>query len=169
MTRAFSLLLNRRSLAGALGAAIAVPNLAAAKKRKRKKKKAKFNEFGCVDVGNFCKNDDQCCSGICQGTKGKRKCKAHDQSTCQPGQDVCVDEASLCTTTAGTVGGCVRTTGNAGYCAGEADCIECAKDADCVPFCGAQGACIVCAQCVEENARGTACVGLIDEGCTFPE
>jgi hypothetical protein len=165
VTRAFSLLLTRRGLAGALGlAAIAAPNLAVAKRKKRKKK-IKRNEFGCVNVGNFCKDDGQCCSGICEG----KKCKGHDQGTCQLGQDVCAGDDAPCTQTAGGAGECLRTTGNAGYCAGEADIYPCTKDADCVPFCGPRAACIVCAQCAEVNPNGTICAGLIDDGCTFPE
>jgi hypothetical protein len=165
LTRTVSILLSRRTLAGALGlGAFALPNLVdAMKKRKRKKKKITRNAFGCVKVGNFCKNGGQCCSGICQGKKGKKKCQAHDASTCQ-GQDACVGEVAVCTTTTGVVGSCAVTTGNASYCGRSATCFDCAKDADCVPVCGAGAACIVCAECVAMGLQ-TACAGLNGGAC----
>jgi hypothetical protein len=68
LTRSVSTLLSRRRLAGALGfGALTFPGLAEARKKHKHKKKVKFNDLGCVDVGNFCQNDDQCCSGICTG------------------------------------------------------------------------------------------------------
>jgi hypothetical protein len=165
LTRAVSLLVSRRRLGLALGLGpLALPGLADAKKKHKHKKKVTFNDFGCVNVGSFCKNDDQCCSGICQGKKGKKHCQAHDASTCQPGQDSCSGLPVPCTTSAGDPdGGCTITTGNASYCEADGRCFDCAKDADCVPFCGPQAACIVCAGCVTEK---TVCVG--PSACTFP-
>ena len=64
----------------------------ARKKRKRRKKakKAKPNAYDCLDVGDPCKNADHCCSGICQGKKGKKKCQAHGMGTCdQEGPGYC--------------------------------------------------------------------------------
>src|SRR4051794_8512906 len=116
LARSVSTMLSRRTLASALGlGALALPGLAEAKKKHhhKKKKKVKFNDFGCVDVGRFCKNNDQCCSGICEGKKDKKKCQAHDESTCQAGQDSCAGSPELCTTSAGGPGQCVQTTGNA--------------------------------------------------------
>jgi hypothetical protein len=169
LTRSVSTLLSRRSLAGALGlGALALPGLADAKKKHKhkKKKKVKLNDFGCVDVGNFCKNSSQCCSGICQGKKGKKKCQAHDDGGCQEGQDACLGVMALCNIE-GVMGECTRTTGDAGYCfGGSGDCFDCSKDADCVPFCGAQAACIVCtADCAAEGT--TACVAPPGGTCTF--
>src|SRR5687768_4676174 len=72
---------------------------AKSKKRKRKKKpkKASPNEYGCLDVGNPCQDADQCCSGICDGTKGKRTCRAHDTGTCkQDGQLVPCNNRTNC-------------------------------------------------------------------------
>ncbi len=135
----------------------------AATAAKRRKKKLKRNEFGCVNVGKFCKNAAQCCSGICQGKKGKKKCKAHDASTCQ-GQDACGGEIVNCLTTAGETGACVVTTGKANYCNSVAVCFACATDAECVPTCGAGAACIVCAECAAQDLE-TACAGLGEEGC----
>src|SRR5437867_559955 len=88
--------------------------MAKKQKHKRKRKKITRNSFGCVNVGGFCKNGGQCCSGICQGKKGKGKCQAHDASTCQPGQtsEECGGAADIaCTTGAGDPNGtCVTTT-----------------------------------------------------------
>jgi hypothetical protein len=143
------------------------PDGAEAKKKHRHthKKKVTFNDFGCVNVGGFCKNDEQCCSGICRGKKDKRTCKAHDSGSCQAGQDSCMTGGSgvPCTTNTGSPGFCVSTTGAAEYCAQDGNCFACAKDADCVPICGPQAACIVCAACTETG--GTACDGA---ACTFP-
>jgi hypothetical protein len=170
LTRAFATLLSRRTLAGALGlGTLALPSLidAKKKKRKKKKKKAKFNDFDCVNVGDFCKNAGQCCSGICQGKKGKKKCKAHNASTCQPGQDVCIANIVGCTTDTGAPGACVRTTGEAGYCQASGDCFPCQQDADCIAVCGAGAACIVCPSC-DEGGVQTACVGDSADSCQFP-
>jgi hypothetical protein len=160
--------LTRRSLsqtalhaALVLGGAGLPVGVAAKKKRKNKKrKKIKRNAFGCVNVGNFCQNSGHCCSGICQGKKGKKKCKAHDSGDCQAGQreEACGGEDVFCTSSAGGLGVCDTTTGNAAYCAVSAGCFACAKDADCRGVCGPAAACIVCAgEC--DDTGGTACVG----------
>jgi hypothetical protein len=171
LTRAIASQLTRRRLASVLGlAGTTFPALVAAKKKRKRSKKVRRNDFGCVNVGSFCKNAGQCCSGICQGKKGKKTCKAHDQSTCQAGQsaEVCGGTNVFCTPSGGGVGACVTTTGNAGYCEASGECFPCSTDADCVPFCGPQAACIVCeALCFPLGLR-TACVGPVVDSCTFP-
>lgn len=116
-----------------------LPDLAEAKKkgkRKKKSKKPRPNAFGCLDVGAACASEEQCCSGICEGKKGKRKCRAHDVGTCdQADPGIC--EAgnifqALCN---GKDCGCFRTTGGSNVCAGLFDvseCADCKKDADCL-------------------------------------
>lgn len=135
-------------------------------KKKRRKKKIKKNDFGCVNVGGFCKNNGQCCSGICKGKKGKnlhlRKCQAHDASTCA-GQGGCAGEGVPCSTVEFT-GSCAVTTGNGSYCAVSKECVACAKDTDCEALCGAGAACIVCAECVVAGLQ-TACASTTEEGC----
>jgi hypothetical protein len=174
LTRAVSTLLSRRTLAGTLGLrAMTLPGLADAKKHKhkhKKKHKVKFNDFGCVNVGNFCKNNDQCCSGICQGKKGKKKCQAHDQSTCQSGQTIteCGGSTNVtCTTSSGAPDGvCLSTTGQGEFCAGFATCFVCAKDADCQALCGPQAACIACPACAAAPGNaGTACAAADESTC----
>lgn len=168
LTRAISFLLSRRALAGVLGLhALGVPALVDARKKKRKKKKkAKFNEFGCVNVGGFCKNDGQCCSGICSGKKDKKKCQAHDERTCQALAVTCEQEIE-CFTETGNNGECYTTTGNAGFCADSGGCFPCSKDADCQPFCGPRAACVQCAECVAQVDAPTACLGATGS-CQLP-
>jgi hypothetical protein len=129
-----------RDLAGTglgLGIARWSSTAEARKKRKKRNKKAKPNAFGCVNVGKFCKNDGQCCSGICEGKKGTRKCKAHGTGTCeQQGPEFCTApelDLVLCNS---AVCACIRTTAGSNFCfdigaeAGS-DCADCSTDADC--------------------------------------
>lgn len=180
VTRLFAPLLTRRGLAGLLGmAALGRIDLAEAKKRKRKKKRknkkgkggnqppeVKLNQFGCVNVGDFCESASQCCSGTCEGSA----CKAHDTGICQAGQNVifCADGATniSCTGPGGALGLCLTTTGNAGLCATDRQCVSCKKDADCqsASVCGPGAACVVCANCLDTG--GTACVASGASGCS---
>jgi hypothetical protein len=148
----------------------AEPGEAKKKRKRRKKRKITRNSFGCVNVGGFCKNSSQCCSGICLGKKDKKRCQAHDASTCEAGQTdgFCsgvVGEVGCVTSTDGN-GVCLTTTGNGPYCAISGGCFPCKTDADCVPFCGPAGACIACpANCAD--AGGTMCAGQDSGSCAF--
>ena len=164
---------SRRTLAGMLGLGVlglvGGAQFEVVSARKKRKKKVKKNEFGCVDAGKFCKNAGQCCSGICQGKKGKKTCKAHNESTCVTGQTEigCGGRVNVaCQTTAGEDGQCDTTTGNAPYCVADGGCAACKKDADCVATCGAGAACIRCGGC--DANGGTACVGLKADSCIPP-
>jgi hypothetical protein len=175
LTRSLQRLAPRRAALSVLGGSLAalLPRLgrddaSAKKNRKKSKKKVKFNDFGCVNVGSLCKNNGQCCSGICKGKKGKKKCKAHDQSTCLAGQTACGGAVIDCVTPLGQQGFCETTTGNAGYCQVDGGCFACTKDADCVPFCGPEAACIVCENGCEEEGN-TLCVGPSEDSCAFPQ
>lgn len=108
----------------------------ARKKRRHKKRKPKAtpNEFGCLEVADPCTSAEQCCSGICEGKKGKRTCRGHDAGTCQPQPGFCMDPNSLlvpCNNTINCV--CLRTTADSLYCAGlgPSVCADCQRDADC--------------------------------------
>lgn len=130
------------------------------KRRKRKtKQKITTNYFGCVDVGGFCQNASQCCSGICTGEKNQKTCQAHGQDICQPGATICHPPFVECTTANGNEGTCSTTTGNAGYCALRGDCFPCRRDVDCEPFYGAGAACAICAEC--GITSGTVCLGIV--------
>jgi hypothetical protein len=152
LTRSLSAAAPRRSIvagiSAALGlAAIGIPASVQAKNKKRKKK-VKKNQFGCVDVGKFCKNSGQCCSGICKGKKGKKKCKAHDTGDCAPGANSCESGGISC----GTNGFCVQTTGKASFCGeGLGACFACTKDVDCEASKGPGAACVLCLTACEET------------------
>jgi hypothetical protein len=114
---------------------------------------------GCKNIGKKCKKKKDCCSGICRGKKGKKKCKAHNTGGCQSGQQsgVCGGADVPCTSSAGEAGRCETTTGNAGYCSSSGfQCTDCADDADCRAWCGSDAACIHCPGC---GTSLTACVG----------
>jgi hypothetical protein len=142
------------------------------RKRKDKKKKAKPNAFGCLSVGKTCKKAEQCCSGICDGKKSKRKCRAHDTGTCD--QDV----AGVCQTGTPIATACnnrndcacFRTTAGSSVCGelfcgreGCSDCADCQRDADCVALGFPSGA--ACAP-----VSSGACAGFCPEGmaCVAP-
>jgi hypothetical protein len=108
-------------------------------KPKHKPKKAKPNEFGCLEVGDPCNNADQCCSGICQGKKGKKQCRAHGTGVCdQTAEGICTaanPNTTVCDNT--NICACIRTTAGSNFCSQfEPDpkliCADCQKDADCV-------------------------------------
>jgi hypothetical protein len=128
-----------RGLAGAgLGlGAVRLPSTADAKKKRKHKKrrpKAKPNEYGCLEVGNPCKNADQCCSGICTGKKGKRTCRAHDTGTCQQGlTGICSDPPTIAFCNNSDTCLCLTSTANSNFCGqtGQVLCTDCQKDADC--------------------------------------
>jgi hypothetical protein len=154
LIRRVSTRLSRRTLAGTLGlAALARPFGIEARKKRKKKKKIRRNSFGCVNVGGFCKNSGQCCSGICQGKKGKKKCQAHDTGGCQPGHSIggCGGQSVTCPDN--NEGQCATTTGKSAFC------FEfkfqpvppCTRDADCEGGGFPGAACVLCGD-------GTTCV-----------
>ena len=147
-----------RGMAGALGAAgLSHAGLTSlqAKKGKRRKQPSPVNRFGCRNVGVACSSANQCCSGICEGGRGKdkngkkrrRTCRAHDTGGCKVSQDSCSTSTNFtCTTVTGEAGFCHLTTGNAPYCAFDGIDSECTRDEDCIDLCGPQAACSVCAE-----------------------
>lgn len=155
----------RRSLFGwalvGATALLATPGVDARKKRKRKKQKpiASANEFGCLNVGDPCTSEAQCCSGICTGAKGKRRCQAHDTGGCTAGETFsgCGGADIACTIGPGEAGLCATTTGNAGFCMGPPTDYPCTTDLDCQlangGVLGPRAACIRC----DDAPRGTLC------------
>ncbi|MGH2618406.1 MAG: hypothetical protein ACRDJC_24510 [Thermomicrobiales bacterium] len=163
---------SRRSLLGGVltiaGGWLGVPGAGAKKKRKRKPKQAKPNAFGCLNVDAPCQSAEQCCSGICTGKKGKKRCRAHATGNCRIGQSIafCGGENSGCALGGGNLTGvCGTSTGNAGYCVGGGDCFPCTRDAECRPFCGPGAACVRCADCTETG--GTMCASPGVHTCVF--
>jgi len=160
LTRAVSTVLSRRALAATLG--LGAPGLhgsaEARKKRKKRKTRITRNAFGCVNVGELCKNGGHCCSGICQGKQGKKRCQAHGTGGCQSEQDDCVEPSGCPEKPTSLTSRCYRTTGNTSVCGiGVAGaCIACARDADCEAGYGPGAACVICASC--PGQQDTACM-----------
>ncbi len=132
------------------------------KKKRKKDKKPKNNAFGCLNVGQACNGkDDKCCSGICDGKKPKKgkkdksKCVAHNVNSCNEAADICNGVLALC----GLEGACVKTTGNAPFCAaGNSECGFCQRDIDCVnQGFGVGAACVVCNSECALVSGGTVC------------
>jgi hypothetical protein len=143
LTRSLTRIPSRRGvLCGIARAGLALglsrfPAITEAKKKrgKTRPKKARPNAFGCLEVGDACRNAGQCCSGICEGKKGKRTCRAHGGGTCRPQPGFCLDSTNIllfCNNSTTCV--CHRTTADSLYCADTSTltCAECRKDADCV-------------------------------------
>lgn len=138
MTRTISEVPSRRDvLRGLAGVGLGlgmvrIPAMAAAKKKRKRKTKKRNpkvtpNQYGCLEVDDPCQTAEQCCSGICEGKKGKKRCLAHDTGTCkQDGQLVPCNNRTDC--------GCFRTTAGSDVCAGLAtsECAVCQRDADCL-------------------------------------
>jgi hypothetical protein len=134
------------------------------RKHKKKEKKATPNEFGCFEVGDPCKSEADCCSGICEG----KKCRAHDTGTCnQKAPGTCEAGNPLETLCNGrTDCACLRTTADSNACAqlGTDACADCQKDADCAALGFPPGT--ACAP----FAGDLACTGVCESGmvCTVP-
>jgi hypothetical protein len=134
------------------------------RKRKKKGKKRQpkkqpqtqpaFNAFGCLDIGQPCRgNNALCCSGICQGTApppgapDTSTCVAHHTGACKKGATTC-EAGTLVECVADEASICLRTTGNAAFCASlvldvNKYCRVCAKDTDCEAEYGPGAACVV--------------------------
>ena len=93
---------------------------------------------GCAKVGKPCKRATHCCSGICTGKHGKKKCRGHGAGTCQRGQDICTDpnpDLDRCNNNA--LCACIVTTAGTSFCydqtfGGGNWCADCERDTDCV-------------------------------------
>jgi hypothetical protein len=135
-------------------------------RHKKRKPKATPNEFGCLEVGAPCTSEEQCCSGVCDGKKGKKQCQAHGAGTCeQEGQHYCAAvTVPYCNNSISCV--CGRTTAGSNFCGTvlpPSDCADCQRDADCEALGFPVGS--VCAPWSSGN-----CVGICDTGmvCLAP-
>ncbi|MDQ2653841.1 MAG: hypothetical protein M3Z20_12470 [Chloroflexota bacterium] len=159
----------RRSLLGALAVGLLTPAAASAKKNRKRRKRRKLpepNAFGCLDVDVACRGDSSaCCSGICVGKKPKRgkkdisRCAAHNTGGCVLENNSCgIENPDI---PCGADGFCMRTTGNADFCANlrVGACSACRQDEDCQGAFGAGAACVLCDNgflCPETGGRGCA-------------
>jgi hypothetical protein len=152
----------------ALGSA-SLPPVVVAKQSKGKPKpnKPQPNQYGCLEVGDPCGRSRQCCSGVCKGKPGKKRCRAHDTGTCEqevPG--LCTADnpaASKCNNEINCA--CLRTTAGSNFCAdldtGIDICAECKRDADCEQLgypSGSACAPIAVGFCAGTCETGMACV-----------
>jgi hypothetical protein len=78
LARRFATFRSRRGLLGAL-AALAAPAAA-----------APVGKAACRNPGRPCNRGGQCCSGLCAGKKGKRRCRT------SPGQSICTLADNQC-------------------------------------------------------------------------
>jgi hypothetical protein len=128
----------RRALLGGALASVVVgfgargSDAAGKPRHKKRDKKPRPNAYGCLGVGAACKREGQCCSGICDGKKDKKTCRAHDVGTCNqkmPGYcEVGNPQLAVCD---GDGCNCIRTTANSNFCANNVICADCKRDADC--------------------------------------
>ncbi len=124
------------------------------KDKKKKRSQAVVNQYGCLNVGQPCRGDStRCCSGICQGAAPKKgkpdtsRCVAHNTSICKVTSDSCTTGLPVRCHATDPYRICLRTTGNAGFCAenpaGEPRCRNCRRDTDCQAEFGPGAACVV--------------------------
>lgn len=181
LARALSSMPTRRHLlrglaGGGLGfSSLRLPAVTEARKKekhKKRQKKVKANAFGCLSVDKTCNNAGQCCSGICEGKKGKRTCRAHGAGTCDqnaPGICEAVDPLqTLCNGVDNCA--CFRTTAGSNFCVdavatGSKDfCVNCKKDADCEALGFPPGS--ACVPASDGNCAASTCeIGMI---CAVP-
>jgi hypothetical protein len=147
LTRALTAMPSRRHLLRGLasmgfGLGLGVASLSdsaeAKKKRKHKKRKPKAtpNQYGCLEISDPCKSAAQCCSGICEGRQGKKRCRAHDTGVCdQEALGYCESASPLQTRCNNQpYCFCTRTTAGSAMCgtvSAPSVCADCTKDADC--------------------------------------
>jgi hypothetical protein len=186
MTRTWTILPSRRDvlrgLAGAglgLGSARLPVVVAARKKRqhKNKEKKARPNAFGCLEVGDPCKNATQCCSGSCDGRKGNKRCRAHDTGVCDQEAPGYCESASPFQTRCNNQSNCfcTRTTAGSNICGtvnAPSVCTDCKKDADCEALGLPLGsACVPFSEgnCAGNCEGGMACMALCGSEIPDPQ
>jgi hypothetical protein len=133
-------------------------------KRKRTKRKPKVrpNEFGCFEVGDPCRSEADCCSGICEG----KRCRAHDTGTCEQGvpgycQTSLLElDKLMCNNDKDCY--CLRTTAGSNFCA-DIDtpdtCAACQRDSDCEAQGFPPGS--ACAPVTERHCAGACESGMV--------
>ncbi len=118
-----------------------IPTVTEAKPKRPKKRKrpkpAKPNQFGCLEYNDPCRKHTQCCSGICTGKPGRKRCRAHGAGTCsQQDEGVCTtpDNPGALRCNSNPRCFCFETTGGNNFCGAWFDyraCASCRRDKDC--------------------------------------
>ena len=107
--------------------------------------------FGCLHVGEHCKDKSQCCSNRCKDGR----CRAHNVGRCKAAKNVCVTGKYGC-----GEGSCYcwRTTGGANFCGGNVStdrvCMACTTDAECAAALDTPGA-----ACIDLSGGCSECPG----------
>jgi hypothetical protein len=106
---------------------------------------AEAGAAGCLNPGRSCSRGKQCCSGLCKGPKGRKRCRT------APGQSICTIRDDTCRTDINRDCGvgplacrCWTTTAGRAFCSesGSTGVAGCERDADCVAAVGAGAACV---------------------------
>jgi hypothetical protein len=82
----------------------------------------------CLQFHHKCHHGGQCCSGLCKGRNGRKRCRT------APDQGICTIETlgTECDDGTGTLCFCYRTTRGGAFCAQPIlSCDPCHRDADC--------------------------------------
>ena len=151
ITKAWGSMPRRRLLRGLAGSALGVlpVTLGAAQ--------TGATHFGCLDVGQHCKDQSQCCSGRCK----RHRCRAHNVGRCTAAKDFCLTGKATC---GGGSCFCYPTTGGANFCSqGSGICMACSKDAQCAVALNSPSA-----ACVESNHGSCSCSGGFATFCALP-
>jgi hypothetical protein len=101
----------------------------------------------CLGEGKKCKRGNQCCSGLCQGKKDKKRCRrAPGQSICTVRDDICskpLDEEGVDCGVGSLSCTCMVTAAGHAFCSnGNQSTVRCATDVECVAAIGAGAACV---------------------------
>ena len=117
---------------------------------------AEASHFRCLDVGERCKDQSECCSSRCK----RRRCRAHNVGTCTAAKDTCLTGVQGC---GNGRCNCYLTTGGAYFCStGEGQCMACTTDAECAERLGTPGA-----ACIDVNHGDCSCSSIATY-CAMP-
>lgn len=136
MTKRIAAVSSRRSLLGGLaGGALAALLGRAAAGQEAARGGGGRPTGRCLGEKKECRRGAQCCSGVCKGKRGKKKCRR------APGQGTCTTDRNVCAVGNPGIGcngdfacACAVTTGGTAFCGslfGDS-CAACASGADCV-------------------------------------
>jgi hypothetical protein len=143
--------------------------MADTKPNRRKKRKrptpATPNRFGCLEVNDPCRRHLQCCSGICTGKPGRKRCRAHGAGSCRQATPTVCEALSLALARCNNAQdcACTRTTAGSAFCgsftSGTSDCASCKRDSDCLKLGFPVGS--ACAPVATGNCAGRCPTGLL--------